>query len=79
VPPRPLVVTGLAALVLGGLLELDIHRRTAWPTVLTWAMMLVGLALIALGARRAGVRGASIIWAVIAILVVGLVVLLRSG
>jgi hypothetical protein len=77
--PRSLVVTGLAALVLGGLLELDIHRRAAWPTVLTWVMMLGGLALIAIGARRAGVGGVSIIWAVIAILVVGLVVLLRSG
>jgi hypothetical protein len=79
VPPRPLVVTGLVALVLGGLLELDIYRRAAWPTVVTWAMMLGGLALIAIGAARAGVRGASVIWLVIAILVLGLAVLLLSG
>jgi hypothetical protein len=78
VPPRPLLVTGLAALVIGGLLEFDIYRRGAWPTVLTWAMMLGGLALIAIGAARAGVRGASVIWVVIAALVGGLVVLLVS-
>jgi hypothetical protein len=29
----------------------------------TWVMMLGGLALIALGATRNGVRGASVLWA----------------
>lgn len=78
-PPRPLIVTGIGVLVLGGLLELDIYRRGAWPTVLTWLMMVGGLGMIAIGATRAGVRGASVIWVVIAIVVVCLVALLLSG
>jgi hypothetical protein len=70
--PRPLVLTALAALVIGALLEVDVYRRGAWPTVVTLLLLMSGLVLLAVGATRSGLRGAPVIWAIVALLCAGL-------
>jgi hypothetical protein len=78
-PPRPLFLTGVAALVIGALLELDIYRRGPWPSVVTWLLMMGGLVLLAIGATRSKVRGDVVIWAIVGLLVAGLLALWLLG
>jgi hypothetical protein len=53
---RAVTALGLVLFVLGVLLEARVQLLGAWPSVVPWVMMSVGLVLVAVGRSRARKR-----------------------
>jgi len=74
-----LIGSGLAVLALGAARELSIYLRGAWPTALTWIMMVAGLIVIAVGCGRKGAGPAYAARLIVGLFVMILRVLWASG
>jgi len=74
-----LIRSGIALFALGAAWELSIYLRGAWPTGLTWIMMVVGMILVAVGCGKKGVRVAYMAWSIVSLFVVILLILWATG
>jgi hypothetical protein len=79
VTPRAQIAGGVVLAGVGALWELANLRRGAWPTGLTWGLVVVGIGLIAAGLGRRRSRGWRVAGAVLVLSVLALLALWASG